>query len=112
VPIAEVAQAVERYPDNTFVIGGGKHFAGRVNELLRSTEAENFYIVTDGLGGPFDGLGGLVERLGSERLLLGTRTPILYAEAAKWTVEQSAIGELDKARILGENAARLLGLNG
>jgi predicted TIM-barrel fold metal-dependent hydrolase len=110
VPIAEVARAVERYPENTFIIGGGKHFAGRVNELLRNTDSENFYVVTDGLGGPFDGLGGLVQRIGSDRLLFGTRTPILYAEAAKWTVEQSTITEQDKTRILGENTAQLLGL--
>jgi predicted TIM-barrel fold metal-dependent hydrolase len=110
VPIAEVAQAVERYSENKFVIAGGKHFTGRVNELLRATDSENFHIVIDGLGGPFDGLGGLVERIGSERLLFGTRTPILYAEAAKWTVEQSTITEQDKANIFADNAAQLLAL--
>jgi predicted TIM-barrel fold metal-dependent hydrolase len=112
VPIADVAQAVKRYPENTLLIGGGKHFTARINELLSLTENQHFYIVTDGLGGPFDGLGALVERIGSERLLFGTRTPILYAEAAKWTVELSVIDDPDKARILGENAARLLGIDG
>jgi len=112
VPIAEVARAVDRYAENTFVIGGGKHFGSRVNELLQLAASRNFYIVTDGLGGPFDGLGGLAERIGSGRLLFGTRTPILYAEAARLMIEQSILSEEDKARILGGNAVALLGLTG
>ena len=110
VPILEVARAVERYADNTLIIAGGKHFRTRVPELLDATRREDYYIVTDGIGGPYDGLGGLVERIGSARLLFGTRTPILYAEAAVMTVEQSTIGEPDRARILWENGAALLGL--
>ena len=62
------------------------------------------------IGGPYDGLGGLVERIGSPRLLFGTRTPILYAEAAVMTVEQSTIDEEDKERIFWGNAAALLSL--
>jgi predicted TIM-barrel fold metal-dependent hydrolase len=108
VPILEVAQAVERYVDNALIIAGGKHFRTRVPELLDATKREDYYIVTDGIGGPHDGLGGLVERIGSARLLLGTRTPILYTEAAKMTVEQSTISKEDKERILGGNAAALL----
>jgi predicted TIM-barrel fold metal-dependent hydrolase len=110
VPILEVARAVERYADNTLIIAGGKHFRTRVPELLDATEREDYYIVTDGIGGPYDGLGGLVERIGSGRLLLGTRTPILYPEAAVMTVEQSTIGEQEKEQILGGNAKTLLGL--
>jgi predicted TIM-barrel fold metal-dependent hydrolase len=110
VPILQVARAVERYADNTLIVAGGKHFRTRVPELLDATRREDYYIVTDGIGGPYDGLGGLVERIGSSRLLLGTRTPILYTEAAVMTVEQSTIGAEDKAKILGGNAAALLGL--
>ena len=109
-PILEVARAVERYADNKLIVAGGKHFRTRVPELLNATRREDYHIVTDGIGGPHDGLGGLVERIGSSRLLFGTRTPILYAEAAKSTVEQSTIGEEDKVKILGGNAAALLGL--
>jgi hypothetical protein len=110
VPVADVARAVERYNDNTFIIGGAKHFKTRARELIDATEAENYYIVIDGLGGPFEALGEFVEKLGSSRLLFGTRTPILYTEAAKMVVEQSPIDADDKERILGDNAFALLGL--
>jgi predicted TIM-barrel fold metal-dependent hydrolase len=111
VPILEVANVVKRYSQNNFIIGGGKHFQTRVRELLNSVgQSENFYIVTDGLGGPFDGLGDLVERIGSKRLLFGTRTPILYAEAAKLMIEQSKISNEDKENMLGKNAIELLSL--
>jgi predicted TIM-barrel fold metal-dependent hydrolase len=77
---------------------------------LRLAHGRNFSILVDGLAGPFDGLGGLAERVGSERLLFGTRTPILYAEAARLMIEQSTISEEEKANIFGANAAALLGL--
>jgi len=113
VPILEVAQAVERYSKNTFIIGGGKHFSNVVQQLLKyAPESENFYVATDGLGGPFDGVGGLVKQIGSSRLLFGTRTPILYAEALKLMIEQSKISLEDKEKILGGNAAKLLSLTG
>jgi len=112
VPILEVAKAVEMYSENTFIIGGGKHFSTRAVELLGATTRENFYLVTDSLGGPFDGLEGLIERIGSDRLLFGTRTPILYSEAARMVIEQSTIGAEDKEKVLGKNAAQLLGLAG
>ncbi|TFG71213.1 MAG: hypothetical protein E4H27_05080 [Anaerolineales bacterium] len=110
VPISEVAQAIERYAQNTFIIGGAQHFRARASELIRTTKRDDFYIVIDGLGGPFDGLGGFVDRIGSSRLLFGTRTPILYAEAARMVVEQSPISKEDQDRIFGTNAAQLLGL--
>ena len=110
VPIGEVAQAVERYSDNTFVVAGAKHFRTRARELFDAATGENFYAVTDGLGGPFDGLGELVEHVGAHRLLFGTRTPLLYAEAARDVVDQSMIDEHAKRLIMGENATALLGL--
>jgi len=111
VPTLEVAQAVERYSENTFIVGGGKHFSSVVQQLLKyAPKSENFYVVTDGLGGPFDGVGGLVKQIGSLRILFGTRTPILYAEALKLMVEQSKICDEDKEKILGGNAAELLSL--
>jgi predicted TIM-barrel fold metal-dependent hydrolase len=111
VPILEVAQLVERHPENTFIIGGGKHFSSSVQQLLKyAAKSQNFYIVTDGLGGPFDGLRGLVQQIGSSRILFGTRIPILYPEAIKLMVQMSKISEENKIEILGENASHILGL--
>ena len=114
VPVEQLAQALEAYPDNTFVIGGGRWFGGVVNDLVKRSERagySNFSIAVDGLGGPYDGVGGLVERIGAQRLLLSTRSPVLYAEAAIDMVQQSFICEEDKAKVLGGNAANLLSLN-
>jgi predicted TIM-barrel fold metal-dependent hydrolase len=111
VPISEVAQAVDRYSENTFIVGGGQWFMNRVRQLFNSVrKSESLYVVTDGLGGPFDGLGELVEQAGSSRLLFGTRIPILYAEASKLVIEQSDISPGDREKILGKNAAKLLSL--
>jgi len=113
VPIAQVAQAIERYRDNTFIVGGGRWFRARANDLIkyaRAANLTNYYIATDGLGGYWDGLGSFVKQIGSEHLLFSTRAPILYGEAAKLVVETSEISAEDRAAILGGNAARLLGL--
>jgi len=113
VPILEVAQAIEHYPENTFIVGGGKHFSGSVQILLKyAPKSTNFYIAIDGIGGPFDGLERLVKQIGSSRILFGTRTPILYAEALKLMVELSKISSEDKEKILGGNAAELLSIKG
>ncbi len=83
----------------------------RAVQLTKSVRRnKNLYIVTDGCGGPFDGLGTLVEQTGSSRLLFGTRTPILYAEASKLVIEQSKISAEDREKILGGNATELLSL--
>jgi predicted TIM-barrel fold metal-dependent hydrolase len=110
-PISEVATLVSRYWRNTFIIAGGKHFQTRVRELINSAgKRQNFFLATDGIGGPFDGLGPLAEQIGSSRLLFGTRIPILYAEASKLLLEQSKISPEDKSRIMGANATEILGL--
>ncbi|MFH1085591.1 MAG: amidohydrolase family protein [Chloroflexota bacterium] len=112
-PIAQVAQAIERYRDNTFIVGGARWFRARANELIKHARAANLtnhYIATDGLGGYWDGLGSFVQQIGGERLLFTSRAPILYGEAARLVVETSEISAEDQANILGGNAARLLGL--
>jgi uncharacterized protein len=113
VPILKVVEAIEHYADNTFIVGGGRWFRARAFELAKQARAANLtnvYIATDGLGGPWDGIGALVEQMGSDRILFSSRTPILYSEASKRMIETSSIAQEDKAKILGGNAARILGL--
>jgi len=111
IPIEKVAQTIEHFRNNTFIIGGGKHFRTRASELIKATSRKNFYLVTDGIGGPFDGIGGLLNERGSTRLLFGSRTPVLYTEAALDVIKQSVISDQDKELILGRNAVELLGLS-
>ena len=114
-PIAEVAQALELYPRNSFLVGGARWFGSRARELVkhaRRAGVENFAITTDGIGGPWDGLRGLVNEIGGSRILFSSRTPILYSEASKQMIEHSEIDPEDRAKILGGNAARLLKLSG
>jgi predicted TIM-barrel fold metal-dependent hydrolase len=115
VPVGDVAEAVKHYSENTFIVGGGRWFAGVARELVgraKHTGSKNFYIATDGLGGPWDGVRGLVDQIGSSRILFSSRTPILYSEASKLMIEHSPISEEEKEAILGSNAAQLLGLSG
>lgn len=106
-----MARAVERYSANRFLVAGAKHFNSRVQEIARHAPgADNWAVVSDGLGGPFDGVGSLVEQMGASRLLYGSRLPLLYAEAAQEMVGQSLIAEDERRQIMGANAARLFGL--
>jgi predicted TIM-barrel fold metal-dependent hydrolase len=112
-PMSDIGQAVEKYPENFFVVGGGRWFGSRVRELLKLVGRDgprNFAFATDGIGGTWEGVTGLVDQVGSTRIFFSSRTPILYSEASKEMVEQSEITSTDRANILGGNAARLLKL--
>ncbi len=113
VPIRQVGEALERYRENTFVVGGGRWFRARATELIkhaRGANLTNLYIATDGLGGPWDGIGSFARQIGSDRLVFSSRAPLLYTEAARVVVETSELSAEEQAAILGGNAARLLGL--
>ena len=51
-----------------------------------------------------------VERIGSDRILFGTDTPLYWAGAQKGRIETAEIDEAAKRAILYGNAARLLGI--
>ncbi len=49
-----------------------------------------------------------VARIGAEKILFGTDTPLYFAASQKARIEQATIEEDEKRRILGENAGGLL----
>jgi predicted TIM-barrel fold metal-dependent hydrolase len=113
-PMSDIGQAIERYPENRFIVSGGRWFGSRVRELLKQLGRDgprNFSIATDGIGGTWEGLKGLVDQIGSARIVFSSRTPILYSEASRDMIEQSEITLEDKVNIFGGNANRLLKLS-
>jgi predicted TIM-barrel fold metal-dependent hydrolase len=57
------------------------------------------------------GLEYLAERIGAERLLLGTEWPFKSPGAARSFVDYCELSDTDKAKVAGENLARLLKLD-
>jgi predicted TIM-barrel fold metal-dependent hydrolase len=75
--------------------------------IVSARENKNLYVETRLLTSP-DALEVLVEKIGADRLIFGSGTPLEYFHASYRMVETAGISEKDKDLILGGNILRII----
>jgi len=108
-PVRTMAELGERYPDTTFILAHAGHMWAKSFHAARPYP--NLFFDVSGFDperGPVE-MG--VEMLGAERILFGSDAPGRSYAAQVAKVQCADIGERDKARVMGQNAASLLGLD-
>jgi predicted TIM-barrel fold metal-dependent hydrolase len=108
-----VYKLIRNFPDSTIICahwGGGLPFYGLMPEL----PAEMAHVYFDTAVSPFlykpeifDVVSGIV---GADKILFATDYPLIQHKRLIRQVEQSSLDPKSKAAILGENAAKVLGL--
>jgi predicted TIM-barrel fold metal-dependent hydrolase len=105
VPPEQVAALASAVPEARIVV-----CMGRYAEAETLLGADNVWLYLSGVHGPVGCVELLAERFGPERLLMGTGAPLQYALPAVAKIHASELAQADRDKILGGNAASLLGL--
>lgn len=106
-PVRIISELGKRYPNTRFIFA---HMGGMWAKALDAAKPyPNIYFDTSG----FDPERGVIERaveiIGSERILFGSDAPGRNYASQLAKVQYADISEIDKERILGKNALKLLG---
>jgi predicted TIM-barrel fold metal-dependent hydrolase len=106
---------VDRYPNIQLILAHlGNSDDGSISRQVEAIERArngNLWVDTSSSRSMFAGLiEWAVERIGYERILFGSDTPLYWAGAQKGRIETAEIDEAAKLAILWNNAAGLLGL--
>ena len=109
---ADVLGLARAFPDVHFVLERGTF--GQIRRMAADApETTNWLVETSArflAGPPNPGLKEIVETLGSERVLFGTDIPLQYPRVAFIRLDSLGLEEGDREKIMGGNAARILGL--
>ncbi len=109
VALDSVISAAKQLPEATIILSAGNSAeTPRFLEAVR--DLPNVYAELSYVKGPVKALEGLVERFGSEKMLLGTHMPFVYPGCGIAKIAEAAIPDDAKQNILERNAARILGL--
>jgi len=108
-PVAQIARLALDLPDVTLVLSGGSQ--PDTQAFLRAVgDAPNAYAEIGWVKSPLEAVRTCVDEFGAERLLMGTNFPFMVPWCGTEKVTRADIPEDAKRAIMGENAARLLGL--
>lgn len=107
----------DRYPDVQLILAHlGNSDDGSVSRQVEAIERGvngNLWVDTSSARSMFSGLiEWAVARIGHDRILFGTDTPLYWAGAQKGRIETAEIDESVKRAILWDNASALLRLDG
>jgi predicted TIM-barrel fold metal-dependent hydrolase len=112
--LVQIYRLAKTYPDNTIILahwGGGIFFYQLLRREVRETLKNVYY---DTAASPFLYEPAVyrlaVELAGSEKILFGTDFPLLKPGRYYREIEASGLDPAQRRRVLGENAAALLGL--
>lgn len=102
----------EKYPGVPVVLGhGGNNPNGRRSCVRAAQRCSNIYIETCTTWRHYNAIEELVEGAGEDRVLYGSDIPIMDPRIQVGRIQTARISEPARRKVLGENAARLLGLN-
>lgn len=106
--MTELAELSTRYDLSLLITGV---FYGNLAEAIAvSQDCEKIMLETHLLNSP-DGFEVLVDEVGSERLVYGSKSPLHAISSSLLPLRYSFINEADKQRILYQNISRKLGWN-
>jgi predicted TIM-barrel fold metal-dependent hydrolase len=107
----------DQYPEVQLILAHlGNSDDGSVSRQVEAIERGrngNLWVDTSSARSMFSGvIEWAVQRIGYDRMLFGTDTPLYWAGAQKGRIESADIGENAKSAILWDNAAALLEIDG
>lgn len=108
-PVRALGELAKSYPNVTFIMG---HSGGDLKAMMLAPEIviqnENIYLDLTGSAMYRGIIEYFVERVGSEKVLLGTDFPFIDPRPAIGWVKSSNISDRDKENIMYRNAKRIL----
>ncbi len=107
------SEVAERFPNVTWVLGhSGNLEAGRREAVAVAQAHPNVYLETCTSWGGNGAIEFLVQGAGEDRVLFGSDMPLMDARYQIGRIVTANISDEAKRKVLGLNAARLLGLDG
>ncbi len=109
VALDSIIWAARQLPEATIILSAGN--SRETPRFLEQTrDLPNVYAELSYVKGPMRALETLVDRFGSERMLLGTHMPFVYPGCGIAKIAEANIPDEAKQNILESNAKRVLGL--
>ncbi len=103
--LRSIRRFVKKYPD-VKIIATGLSYRDRLDALRLLREADNFFIELS-LDSGVEAAKWYIERVGSDRILMGTGYCLFYPSIGIEKILKARIPERDKQKILHENAENL-----